>query len=174
MAGGGAAIAAQRVAVVALLSARGDAVAALGRAGLADHPALISWLDGLAVTRAAIAAHRVAVVAFLVALEHAVPALDHRTDAQLARGTNAALAFGLAVGRAPVPVLLVAVVAHFANRRLDNAVTAPRGRLAGIAWRRAHPTGFELTSAAAAIAAIAVAVVAVLARLDALVATLGN
>ena len=82
----------------------------------------------------------VAVVALLAALDHAVAALDDRTDAQLAWGANAARAFGLAVGRAPVAVLLVAVVAHFAERGLDDAVTAPRGRLAGIAGRRADPT----------------------------------
>ena len=69
---------------------------------------------------------------------------------------------------------MVAVVAHFANRDLDNSVTTSRGRLAGGARRRTHPTAFELAAAAAAIAILGVAVVAVLARFDALVATLGD
>jgi hypothetical protein len=49
-----------------------------------------------------------------------------------------------------------------------------RSWLAGSAWYRADPTGFELTSAAAAVFTVGVAVVAVFARFDALVATLGH
>jgi hypothetical protein len=50
MARGGAAVAAHGIAVVTLLGTCGDAVAALGRAGLANHPTLVPWLHGLAIT----------------------------------------------------------------------------------------------------------------------------
>jgi hypothetical protein len=92
----------------------------------------------------------------------------------LGRYADAARVFGLAVGRTTVAILLIAVVAHFANGRLDHAITAARSLLASSAGCRTDVTGLKLASVAAAITGLRVSVVAVLARLNALVAALGS
>ncbi len=174
VAGGRATVTAHGIAVVAGLGARLDAIAALGRAALADHAALEALLDGLAVARAAVTALRVAVVAFLAAFEDTVAALHGRACAQLPRRANAARALALAVGRTPIAVLLVAVVAHFTDGGLYDPIATAWGRFARLSRIRANPAAFELARAAAAVAAVGVAVVAVFSRFDAFVAAHGG
>ena len=150
-----------------------DAVATIRHTWGIGEGTGIPCLD-LAGPRAAIARLGVSVVALLAAFDGAVAALDGRALAQLPRCADTPRTLGLAVRRTTVVVLLVAVVAHFAQRKLDDSIAAVRSLLAGRARYQADPPGFELTSAAAAIVAEGIAVVALLARFDAPVATLGN
>jgi hypothetical protein len=106
------------------------------------------------------------------AFKHAIAALDDRTAAHLARRARAAWGLGLAIRRATVAILLVAVVACFVVGGLDDAVTAACGGFARRAWDRAHVSALKLAIAVAAIAFVGIAVVAIFAWFNALVPTL--
>ena len=87
---------------------------------------------------------------------------------------DAAWVLGLAVSGTAIAIFLVAVVAYLVNGRLDDAITAAWGFLAGRTRCRTDVAGLELARVAAAIASVRVAIVAIFARFNALVATLGS
>jgi hypothetical protein len=135
---------------------------------------LVAILDGPAISRAAIILDGIAVIADFITRKHPVPALDNGTRAQLARSAKTPRALGLAVGGTTVAILLVAIVTHFANRELYDAVPASRSLLAELARLRTDPAILELAGTAAAIATVRIAVVAILARFNAAIVTFGD
>lgn len=166
-----AAIAIGRVAVVTLLGAGHDPIAAFDDTRSAGVGADIASFHLRAVSRATVATHGVAVVARFRAADDSVPAL-YRVHAGRARRRTGPTGFDqLTVRRTAIAVHSVAVVANLPDRDVHIAVSATGGARTRLARGQTNPARLGLTRARAAVPRGRVAVVAGLTAGDAAVAT---
>jgi hypothetical protein len=149
------------------------AIPAVRYAGGVGERAIIARINRT-ISAATIVVSCVAVVTGFTAFDGSVTARNRGALADTARRANATFSLDLAVARATIAFLGVAVVADLVERGAYRAIATPWSCFAGRPGLWTDPACLELTTGAASVTrgGNVLAVVAVLTGLDALVAAL--